>query len=83
MNSRCLSVNSQLEHEFNSNMVYPQAILIEDINEDGVFTVKFNTNYSPTNFKFFLKEKWNRYWFSEWRDFCLQGLNGSSMAEVF
>lgn len=35
MNFRCVSVNSQLEHEFNSNLVYPQAILIDDINEDG------------------------------------------------
>jgi len=35
MNSRCVSVNSQLEHEFNSNLVYPEAILIDDINENG------------------------------------------------
>ncbi len=34
--SRCVSINSQLEHEFTSNLVYPQAILIEDINEDNV-----------------------------------------------
>lgn len=36
MCSRCVSINSQLEHEFTSNLVYPQSILIEDINEDGV-----------------------------------------------
>jgi len=30
------SINSQLEHEFISSLVYPQAILIDDINEDNV-----------------------------------------------
>lgn len=36
MSTRCVSINSQLEHEFISSLVYPQAILIDDINEDNV-----------------------------------------------
>lgn len=36
MCSRCVSINSQFEHEFPTNLVYPQAILIDDINEDSV-----------------------------------------------
>lgn len=36
MSFRCISVNSQIEqHEF-SNTIYPQSILIEDINQDNV-----------------------------------------------
>ena len=36
MSTRCLIINSQLEHEFISSLFYPQAILIDDINEDNV-----------------------------------------------
>ena len=36
MNCRCISVNSQIEHEFPTHLINPQAILIEDINQDNV-----------------------------------------------
>jgi hypothetical protein len=44
MSYRCISVNSQIEHEFGNHTIYPQAILIEDINQDNVrlviYTIK-------------------------------------------
>jgi hypothetical protein len=36
MNCRCISVNSQIEHDFPHNLINPYAILIEDINQDNV-----------------------------------------------
>jgi hypothetical protein len=44
MNCRCLSVNSQLEYDFTSSTIYPQAVLIEDINQDNVGSSK---NFFP------------------------------------
>jgi len=43
MNCRCISVNSQIEHDFPHNLINPYAILIEDINQDNVsFLLKEN-----------------------------------------
>ena len=36
MSNRSISVNTQVEHEFGNHTIYPQAILIEDINHDNV-----------------------------------------------
>ena len=36
---RCISVNSQIEYDFGSHAIYPQCILIEDINQDNVSKV--------------------------------------------
>lgn len=40
MNCRCISVNSQIEHDFPHNLINPYAILIEDINQDNVSHIR-------------------------------------------
>jgi hypothetical protein len=61
MTYRCISVNSQIEHEFGNHTyhtIYPQAILIEDINQDNV---RFNEIKILAQFKFdFNKNVFNR-----------------------
>jgi hypothetical protein len=42
MNNRCVSVNYNLENDFVNSLIYPQAVLIEDINNDNVRTILFS-----------------------------------------
>jgi hypothetical protein len=52
MNNRCISVNYNLEHDFVNSLIYPQAILIEDINNDNV-RIKIFFNFALLNLGFF------------------------------
>jgi hypothetical protein len=43
INCKCLSVQQQYEFEAPPGLIYPQAILFDDINDDGVSN--FNCHY--------------------------------------
>ena len=56
INCKCLSISQQYEFDIPSNVIYPQAILVDDVNEDNVtklFVVKCFKKY----LNFVLKEK--------------------------
>jgi hypothetical protein len=36
INCKCLSISQQYEFDIPSNVIYPQAILVDDVNEDNV-----------------------------------------------